>query len=44
MNSNKNKKNNNNNNSAISVEDFQKLQRKEIQLTTELNWNKDQLE
>ena len=46
---NKNKKssnnnNNNDNNSAISVEDFQKLQRKEIQLTTDLNWNREQLQ
>ena len=46
---NKNKKSNNNSsssndNSAISVEDFQKLQRKEIQLTADLKWNREQLQ
>ena len=44
VNKNKKNSNNNNNNSAISLDDFQKLQHKEIQLTSALNWNKDQLE
>ena len=50
---NKNKKSSNSSNSnnsdnsdsnVISVEDFRKLQLKESQLTTELNWNKERLQ
>ena len=45
MNSNVNNNNkNDDNNSAVCVEDFQKLQRKDIQLTTDLNWNREQLQ